>query len=134
MVHLASCALRYAASLAFAALLCGAAPAAADSDIRVMMDHARILKLDRSVSKVIIGNPEIADVTVSDPQTIVLTGRSFGATNLVIIDGAGNALVDERVVVSRDNADTLRVYRNTDPTMLTCSPGCESTVRNAPVN
>lgn len=106
------------------------APAAAD-DIRVFMDYARVLKIDRSVAKVIIGNPQIADVVVSDPQTIVLTGRSFGTTNLVILDGQGNALVDEKIVVSRNAEDTLRVYRNTDPTTLTCSPTCESTATNA---
>ena len=89
------------------------------------MDYARVLKLDRSVSKVIIGNPEIADVTVSDPQTIVLTGRAYGTTNLVILDGEGNALVDERVIVGRDEANTLRVYRDVSPTILTCSPTCE---------
>jgi Flp pilus assembly secretin CpaC len=99
--------------------------ASAESDIRVYMDYARVLKLDRSVSKVIIGNPEIADVTVSDPQTIVLTGRSFGATNLVILDNAGTALVDERVVVTRDEANSLRVYRNTAPQLLKCAPVCE---------
>lgn len=121
--------------LLLAALLAAlsAAPAAAD-DIRVYMNYARVLKLDRSVSKVIIGNPEIADVAVSDPRTIVLTGRSFGSTNLVIFDQQGTALVDERVVVSRDGEGTLRVYRNTDPTTLTCTPTCEEPMAGAAIN
>jgi Flp pilus assembly secretin CpaC len=99
-------------------------PATAEN-IRVFMDYARVLKLDRAVSKVIIGNPNIADVTVSDPQTIVVTGRSFGVTNLVIIDTEGTTLVDERIVVARDGTDQLRVYRNTEPSTLICSPTCE---------
>jgi len=110
------------------ALLLGLAapsPAAADTGIRVSMNYARILQLDRDVAKVIIGNPEIADVAVSDPNTIVLTGRSYGVTNLVIIDGVGNTLVDERIIVGRDSTNQLRLYRNTEPTILTCSPSCE---------
>lgn len=124
---------RRRAQLLLAFVLAGvsAAPALADDDIRVYMNYARVLKLDRSVSKVIIGNPEIADVAVSDPRTIVLTGRSFGSTNLVIFDEQGTALVDERVVVSREGEGTLRVYRNTDPTMLTCTPACEQATTGA---
>ncbi len=38
------------------------------------MNSARILKLDRPVSKVIVGNSEVADATVADAKTIVLTG------------------------------------------------------------
>lgn len=102
------------------------APAAAEGGINVYVNFARVLKLDREVSKVIVGNPAIADVTISDDETIVVTGRSFGATNLVILDAVGDAIVDERVIVSRDAGDTLRVFRNTEPTVLSCSPVCES--------
>lgn len=101
-------------------------PARADSDvIRVFMDHARILKLDRTVSKVIIGNAGVADVTVSDPRTIVLTGKSYGTTNLVILDQEGDAIVDERILVSVDEANTLRVFKQTTRSVYSCSPSCE---------
>lgn len=110
--------------LALAAL--SSLPASADSDvIRVFMDHARILKLDRTVSKVIIGNAGVADVTVSDPRTIVLTGKSYGTTNLVILDQEGDAIVDERILVSVDEANTLRVFKQTTRSVYSCSPSCE---------
>jgi Flp pilus assembly secretin CpaC len=96
-----------------------------DNVIRVFMDHARILKLDRTVSKVIIGNAGVADVTVSDPRTIVLTGKSYGTTNLVILDQDGEAIVDERILVSVDEANTLRVFKRTDRSVYSCSPSCE---------
>ncbi|WP_299869179.1 pilus assembly protein N-terminal domain-containing protein [uncultured Hoeflea sp.] len=113
-----------ACGLALAAL--SSLPASADSDvIRVFMDHARILKLDRTVSKVIIGNAGVADVTVSDPRTIVLTGKSYGTTNLVILDQEGDAIVDERILVSVDEANTLRVFKQTTRSVYSCSPSCE---------
>jgi Flp pilus assembly secretin CpaC len=98
---------------------------AAEDMMRVYMDHARVLKLDRPVSKVIIGNSDVADATVADAKTIVLTGRSFGTTNLVILDQDGNAIVDERILVSIDEGNTVRVYKQTTRTVFSCSPNCE---------
>lgn len=93
--------------------------------MRVYMNQARILKLDRPVSKVIIGNAQVADATVADPQTIVLTGRSYGVTNLVLLDTEGNAIADERVLVSIDEGNTVRVFRQTERAVLSCTPNCE---------
>jgi len=104
---------------------------ASEDVIRVFMDHARILKLDRTISKVIIGNSAVADVTVSDPQTIVLTGKSYGTTNLVILDQDGQAIVDERILVSVDEANTLRVFKQTSRSVYSCSPSCEEHVPTA---
>lgn len=89
----------------------GVSAAADDDMLRVYMDHARVLKLDRPVSKVIVGNAAVADATVADAMTIVLTGRSFGTTNLVLLDADGNAILDERILVSIDEGNTVRVYR-----------------------
>lgn len=112
-----------------AALLLGASAAVAsdknDDLIRVFMNHARVLKLDRAVAKVIIGNSDVADATVADSKTIVLTGRSFGTTNLVLLDSTGNAILDERVLVSIDEGNTVRVFRQTDRSVYSCTPNCE---------
>ncbi|WP_082478505.1 MULTISPECIES: pilus assembly protein N-terminal domain-containing protein [unclassified Rhizobium] len=114
------------ASLTLAAVLFANPAGASEDMLRVYMDHARVLKLDRPVSKVIIGNSDVADATVADAKTIVLTGRSFGTTNLVILDSAGNAIVDERILVSIDEGNTLRVYRQTSRSVLSCTPTCEA--------
>lgn len=102
---------------------------ASEDMIRVFMDHARILKLDRPVSKVIIGNAGVADITVADPKTIVLTGKAYGTTNLVILDAAGDAIVDERILVSVDEANTLRIFKQTVRTVYSCAPSCEEHVQ-----
>ncbi len=108
-------------------IACAGLPAAAAEEnmIRVYMDHARVLKLDRPVSKVIIGNAKVADATVADAQTIVLTGRSFGTTNLVLLDAQGNAIIDERILVSIDEGNTVRVFKATNRSVLSCTPNCE---------
>lgn len=93
--------------------------------LRVYMNSARVLKLDRPVSKVIVGNAEVADATVADAKTIVLTGRAYGTTNLVLLDADGNAIVDERILVSIDESSTVRVFKSTERTVLSCTPNCE---------
>ncbi|WP_425468781.1 pilus assembly protein N-terminal domain-containing protein [Rhizobium straminoryzae] len=93
--------------------------------VRVYMNQARVLKLDRPVAKVIVGNADVADATVADPTTIVLTGRAFGTTNLVLLDARGEAIADERILVSTDEGNTVRVYRQTERTVLSCTPSCE---------
>lgn len=107
--------------------LCSAVAAHASDDgmMRVFLNHAKVLKLDQPVSKVIIGNSEVADATVADSRTIVLTGKAFGTTNLVLLDAEGNALLDERILVSIDEGNTVRMFRQTERTVLSCTPSCE---------
>lgn len=93
--------------------------------LRVFMNHARILKFENPVSSVIVGNSEIADITVSDPQTVVLTGKAYGSTNLVILNDQGEAIIDKRIVVSVDEENSVRIFRQIDRTVLSCSPICE---------
>ena len=115
-----------AAFIIASSFLAGPVGAAAEQDLlRVFMNHARVLKLDRPVAKVIVGNSDVADATVADPTTIVLTGRSFGTTNLVLLDADGNAIADERVLVSIDEGNTVRVFKQTERSVLSCTPNCE---------
>lgn len=112
-------------TLAIGWLVAADALSAEAGGLQVYMDHARILKLDRPVSKVIVGNAKVADATVADARTIVLTGRSYGTTNLVLLDAEGNAIADERVIVSIDENATMRLYKSTSRTVYSCTPSCE---------
>src|SRR5690606_5804225 len=112
-------------------LLAGAAAlvphaAMADAAIKVTMNQAKIVKLARPADTIIIGNPEIADASVQDADTIVLTGKGFGTTNMVILDVNGSPIVDEQIVVTRQTADSVRVYRRSEIQTLSCTPYCES--------
>ncbi len=116
-----------AATMILVGAVADIASAAADDNglLRVYMNQARVLRLDRPVAKVIIGNSNVADATVADPKTIVLTGRSYGTTNLVLLDSEGNAIADERILVSIDEGNTVRVFRQTERSVLSCTPNCE---------
>lgn len=102
------------------------ASATVTNGIKVVMNQARIVKLARPADTIIIGNPEIADASVQDADTIVLTGKGFGVTNMVVLDTNGAPIVDEQIVVSRQTADSVRVYRRSSVQTLSCTPYCES--------
>jgi Flp pilus assembly secretin CpaC len=102
-----------------------------ETGINVVMNQAKIVKLSRAADTVIVGNPEIADAAVQDASTIVLTGKGFGTTNFVVLDAQGNAIVDEMVVVSRNDANSMRIYRGKEIETLSCTPDCENAYKSA---
>jgi len=114
----------------FAAALAASLPAHADAGIEVVMNQAKIVRLSRPADTIVIGNPLIADASVQDATTIVLTGKGFGVTNLVALDRDGLPIVDEQVTVARDSTSTLRIYRRADVQTLSCTPYCESSFKN----
>jgi Flp pilus assembly secretin CpaC len=77
-------------------LAAGASPARAATDvIAVTLDQAKIARLPRGAATLIVGNPMIADVTMlKNNNTMVITGKGFGQTNLIAIDAAGSLLED----------------------------------------
>lgn len=120
------------ASMAAAAvsLLVGAQAVAA-SGIEVVMNQAKIVKLARPADTIVIGNPDIADASVQDATTIVLTAKGFGVTNLVVLDAEGSPIVDEQVFVSRSAENSVRVYRRASVQTLSCTPYCEGAYKSA---
>ncbi len=108
-----------------AAASLSAVPAFAEG-ISVLVNQAKILKLARNADTIIVGNPEIADASVQDASTLVLTGKGFGVTNLVVLDHEGRTIVDEQITVSRQSVNSVRVYRRANVQTLSCTPVCEA--------
>lgn len=117
---------RLLGSAALAACVWGAVSPAAAEAIHVFINQARVVKLARPADTIIVGNPEIADAAVQDASTVVLTGKGFGVTNLVVLDRDGLPIVDEQVLVSRTSANAVNVYRRAQLQALSCSPYCEA--------
>jgi Flp pilus assembly secretin CpaC len=117
------------AALLLAASLAPAAPVLAqDGPISVKANMARILRISAPAATVIIGNPGIADVTIQDPQTLVLTGKSYGQTNLIVLDTQGNPIADTMIEVIQETADVVTMYLGGARTTLACAPVCQQTI------
>ena len=84
------------AALLFAAGITGSVHA---ETIKVLVDQAVITKLPAQVATIVIGNPLIADVTVQNGGLLVVTGKGYGATNLIALDRAGAILTERNIEV-----------------------------------
>jgi len=116
---------------AFATLSLTMAPVAAwaeSAPVSVEVNMARILRINAPAATVIIGNPGIADVTIQDPQTLVLTGKSYGQTNLIVLDTKGNPIADTMVEVAQQQSGVVTVYVGDRRTSLACAPTCQPTI------
>ena len=119
-------------SLILAAVACAglanAAAAWADEPIDVTIDFAKILKLERAADTIVIGNPSIADASVSDEQTLVLTGKSAGTTNLIAMDENGEEIINALVRVSSDIRALTTVFYGPHRQTFSCAPVCEQVI------
>lgn len=102
--------------------------AANDRAIRVDLDYARIVKIPPGAQTMVIGNPLIADVTMlRNSQLMVITGKSFGTTNLIVLDRTG-AQVGESIVTVVPPEDKVVVQRGTHRESYSCNPKCAKAV------
>ena len=98
------------------------------SDLIVRYDQSQILRLPRPVSELIIGNPSIADVAIQGPDLLVITGKTFGITNVIALDKDRNVIQDQRVVVQRDEERLVNLHKGGMRQSYTCSPNCQPTI------
>jgi|SRR5215212_9441828 len=100
--------------------------AQAEDALDIVLDQATLMKLPEKVSTIVIGNPLIADVAVQSGGLVVVTGKGFGATNMIALDRTGAVLMERSIVVSGASGPTvLQVYRGVERETYSCTPNCE---------
>ena len=99
---------------------------AANQDVEVLIDQAMMLRLERAAAEIVVGNPSIADVSVQSSKVLVLTGKSFGETNLIVLDAQGKIIINRRVVVQEPRGGYVTVYQGSARQTLYCAPNCET--------
>jgi len=117
-------AMRLLAPIAFVGALSCLSGQAWPADLVVRFDQSQLLRLPRPVAEVIIGNPGIADVTVQGGNLLVVTGKSFGVTNIIALDGERNIIQDQRVLVERDEHSVINLHRGIAQQTFSCTPVC----------
>jgi hypothetical protein len=101
---------------------------AASKDINVFIDQASLLRLERPASEIVIGNPSIADVAVQSGKVLILTGKSYGETNLIVVDAEGKVIISRRVIVQEPRAGFVTVYKGNAKQTMHCAPYCTTTL------
>ncbi|WP_298745752.1 pilus assembly protein N-terminal domain-containing protein [uncultured Brevundimonas sp.] len=98
--------------------------------VSVEIDQAQRVQLRGPAGSVIVGNPEIADVTVVDANTLFITGKGYGVTDVVAVDQIGRTLFQSQVVVTAgDGAGRVRIWRGPQATEMACAASCSPSVR-----
>jgi hypothetical protein len=112
-----------------APLPCFAAGAAASDDVlQVILDQAKIARIPDGTATLVIGNPIVADVLMlKGSGAMVVTGKGFGDTNLLALDGLGN-VIDEKTIRVVPSGTALLVQRGMERESYSCAPKCMPTV------
>ena len=116
------------AAAAAVTVLAGANTARAEALV-VPLDHSARLKIAGAAQSVVVGNPTVADVTVVDSHTLFVSGRGYGVTDVVVLDGAGRTLYSTEVVVGVAHTGRVSVFRGAERTDMACSPNCQVSIR-----
>jgi len=80
----------------------------ASSTLEVSVDKAVSVTLSSPASSVFIANPEVADVQVMSPTSVMVYGKRTGQTTLMATDSRGDTLL-HRTVLVRQNLDDLNM-------------------------
>lgn len=105
----------------------GSAVASAEP-IDVIVDQARVVKLPDKVATLVVGNPLIADVSLQPGGTMVVTGKGYGATNVMAIDRSGAVLLDRMIQVEAPTEKLVTVFRGVNRETYSCTPVCQQRI------
>src|ERR1043166_6009404 len=88
-----------------------AAPVPTGGPIALNIEQAKLIRLPDKAATIVIGNPLVADITLQPGSLIIVTGKSYGATNFVAMDRNGEVLL-ERIILVESAADPIvTVYK-----------------------
>jgi Flp pilus assembly secretin CpaC len=113
-------------SAAFA--LAASTAAQADTDVVVKADEAKMLAVSGTPVTVVVGNPNIADVTFQN-NNLFIHGRNYGSTNVIVLDSQGNQLAALAVTVMLNGSHNVNVFRAGAKYSYACADICESAIQ-----
>lgn len=93
--------------------------------LRLTIDFAQVVMIDRPIGTIVIGNPGIADASLTDPQTMVLVGKSAGSTNVIVLGRQRERIATFAVDVVADRRHLLTVRQGLSRETYSCIHRCE---------
>ena len=79
--------------------------------VKLSPDKSKLIRLDQTVDRVIVGNPNHLAVLPSDKSTVVLVGRAPGATYFTAMDDKGEIIMQRHVFVAAPQENYIRIRR-----------------------
>ena len=81
----------------------------AEENFAVIIGKARILPLSDEIGQIVIGNPEISDVSVDSKRTLIIFGKKIGETSLAVFNKNGEILLERDIKVTSPNGVAINV-------------------------
>src|SRR5580698_8880345 len=81
---------------------------ASDRMLTISVDHGYNLTLSAPAASVFVANPDIADVQVMSPTSIMIFGKRTGETTFMATDTVGHTLEQRTIDVTQDLSDLTR--------------------------
>ena len=98
-------------------------------EVKVQPDMAEIVTVSGRPSTVVVGNPLYADVVVVGNK-ILVQGRNYGKTNVIVLDVDGNRLARFDVVVSNRPEEEIELFKQGVRTTHLCAPECGQVINS----
>jgi hypothetical protein len=96
--------------------------------VSVQLDLAAVVRIPAGTDTLALGNPSIADVTQPRAGSFaVVTGKSYGTTNLLALTRDGDVLHEMTIHVKAPENVNLTVLRGAARETWSCLPRCEPT-------
>ena len=72
--------------------------------VQLTPGFTKLIRFDKAIATVVIGNHEVADARAQSDRSIALVGRAVGITNLIALDNTGAEVLSTLVVVGARDA------------------------------
>lgn len=115
-----------ACTFGLAALVSGLAVEA--NDLIVKYDQSQLLPLRGPAAQIIVGNPSIVDVDIHHKDVLVVTGKTFGMTNLIVLDANRKIIEERRLFVQRDEHKVVNLQKGGKRESYSCAPQCNPSI------
>ena len=86
--------------------------------------EARLEALAEPFDTVVVGDPAVVTTSVVSATALVLTARSMGRTNIMLLDSDGTIQAKWSVRVGEGNRHRATIYRGVDRSVMSCTPEC----------
>lgn len=97
------------------------------SHIKVRINEVTLVKLKEDIADALIGNPAIADITIQSSSSFVITGKSYGQTNMILLDKSGRTIFNRAIAVDDSKGNIVRIQKGAARVSYTCNPNCQPT-------
>lgn len=108
---------------------------ASTDPVVVVVNKARILRLEGEADVVLVANPEIADVVIDSPSLLFVLGLTAGETSLLVLDKERDEVLVTNIRVVSNEATAsfpekevevtrVKLLRRTEQSTLECTPRC----------